>query len=281
MPNFDLHTHSNASDGLLAPADLVKRAASQGVTVLALTDHDDVGGLAEARRAAADLGLAFVNGVEISVSWNRHTIHVVGLHIDPENPVLQAGLGEIRAGRMARARRIASALEERGIPGSLEGARSFATNPHIIGRTHFARFLVESGRAKDVRTVFKKYLVKGKPGYVSHEWAKLEDAVAWIRAAGGIAVLAHPGRYQVGRASMEALLSDFKGAGGGGIEVITGSHTPEQFPVFAEYASKYGLLASRGSDFHGPGESYTELGRLPELPSACKPVWHDWVNRGA
>jgi predicted metal-dependent phosphoesterase TrpH len=276
MPNIDLHCHSNVSDGLLPPADLVKRAAEFGVQVLALTDHDDVGGLEPARHAAAEHGITLINGVEISVTWRSHTVHIVGLNIDPDNPQLKEGLASIRAGRVERAQRMAAALEARGIPGSLEGAYAYTANRQIIGRTHFARFLVDQGYVKDVKTVFKKYLIKGKPGYVSHQWTDLQNAVEWIVGSGGIPIVAHPGRYRMGEAAMEALLSEFKDAGGVGIEVVTGSHAPQQFPIFAEYAMRFGLLASRGSDFHGPGESYTELGRLPDLPAICKPVWHDW-----
>ncbi len=276
MPNIDLHSHSTVSDGLLSPAQLVTRAAAQGVEVLALTDHDDVGGLAEARETARREGVRLVSGVEISVSWNSHTVHVVGLRIDPTHQALQAGLSVIRAGRIERAKRIAAALEARGIPGSLEGAYAFVANERLISRSHFARFLVAQGYAKDVRSVFKKYLVKGKPGYVPHRWAELETAVGWIRASGGIAVVAHPGRYPLNEGGMHALLADFKEVGGAAIEVVSSSHTPQQYALFSDYAANYGLLASRGSDYHGPGESFVELGRLPNLPAACKPVWHDW-----
>lgn len=274
--NIDLHCHSNVSDGTLLPADLVARAAGQGVTVLALTDHDDVAGLAQARIAANELGLCLINGVEISVTWGTHTLHIVGLNIDPEYPVLVAGLASIRAGRSERAVKMAEQLTKAGIPNSLAGAYQHADNPNVIGRMHFARYLVAQGLVKDVRTVFKKYLVKGKPGYVSHQWADLADAVGWIRASGGQAVLAHPGRYQMGSSKMHELLEVFKAAGGEGIEVVTGSHTPEQYPHFANLAKKFGLLSSRGSDFHAPGEGYRDIGRLPPLPDMCTPIWQDW-----
>ena len=278
LRNIDLHCHSIVSDGVLSPTELVRRAAAGGVDVLALTDHDDTGGLEEARAAAAEVGIALINGVEISVSWNKHTIHVVGLNVDPANALLQQGLESIRTGRSERAVKMAQALDARGIHGSFEGAYAFAANKRIIGRTHFARFLVENGHAKDIKTVFKKFLVKGKPGYVNHQWTALENAVSWINASGGIAVIAHPGRYHMGEASMQLLLSEFKEMGGQGIEVVTGSHTPDQFSRFADYAEHYGFLASRGSDFHGPGESYIDLGRLPSLPSNCVPVWQNWPD---
>lgn len=274
--NIDLHCHSNVSDGMLPPADLVARAAGQGVTVLALTDHDDVAGLAQARIAANELGVCLINGVEISVSWGTHTLHIVGLNIDPDNPQLVAGLTAIRAGRGERAIRMAEQLAKAGIPDSLAGAYQHAENPNLIGRMHFARYMVAQGLVKDVRTVFKKYLVKGKPGYVSHQWADIADAVSWIRASGGQAVLAHPGRYQMGSGKMHELLEVFKSVGGEGIEVVTGSHTLEQYPYFANLAQKFGLLSSRGSDFHAPGEGYRDIGRLPPLPAMCTPIWQNW-----
>lgn len=273
---IDLHSHSTISDGLFTPTELILRAAAQGVRVLALTDHDDVAGLEEARTAAAEAGIALVNGVEISVTWNNRSVHIVGLRIDPDHEPLRQGLEKIRAGRGERAKLIAAELDKAGIAGSLEGAYAYAANPNIISRTHFARFLVEKGVVKDTRTVFKKYLVKGKPGYVTHRWADYADAIGWIRASGGVAVLAHPGRYDLGRTNLGNLISDFKDAGGAAIEVVTGSHTPDQFLQFARYAKEYDLLASCGSDFHGVGESYMDLGRLPALPSGCKPLWHDW-----
>jgi 3',5'-nucleoside bisphosphate phosphatase len=277
--NIDLHCHSNVSDGMLSPAEVVARAVAQGVTVLALTDHDDVAGLTEARVAANELGLRLINGVEISVSWGTHTVHIVGLNIDPEHPVLAAGLATIRAGRSERAIKMAEQLAKAGVPDSLSGAYQHTGNPNLIGRMHFARYLVAQGLVKDVRTVFKKYLVKGKPGYVSHQWADMADAVNWIRASGGQAVVAHPGRYQMGSAKMHELLEAFKAAGGEGIEVVTGSHTPEQYPHFANLAQKFGLLSSRGSDFHAPGEGYRDIGRLPPLPEICTPIWRDWNDQ--
>jgi predicted metal-dependent phosphoesterase TrpH len=276
MPNVDLHCHSLLSDGLLAPAALVERACDSGVEVLALTDHDELGGLDEARRRASQLGLRFVNGVEISVTWGGITIHLVGLRIDPENPVLNAGLEAIRTGRLRRAERMAAGLALAGIEGSLEGAMQYAENSAIIGRTHFARFLVEQGHARNVGEVFQRFLVKDKPGYVPHQWAALDEAVNWIHAAGGIAVVAHPGRYKMPRAEMLRFLEEFRSLGGEGIEVVTGSHTTAQYGEYAILAGEFGFLASRGSDFHGPGESRVELGRLPDLPAHLTPVWHDW-----
>lgn len=281
MLDYDLHCHSTVSDGLLSPAELVARAAERGVKFLALTDHDDVDGLTEAAGAAARCGIVFINGVEISVSWRSHTLHIVGLNIDPEFPALAEGLHGIRSGRRRRAELMAESLARSGIGGVLEGAYRYAANPDIIGRTHFARYLVEAGFCKDVASVFKRYLVKGKPGYVPHQWAALQDAIDWIRGAGGIAVLAHPGRYTAGRKAMgkstlHELLQEFTAMGGQAIEVVTGSHTPPQYAEFARYATEFGLLCSCGSDFHGEGESYRDLGRLPDLPLECKPVWEVW-----
>jgi len=274
--NIDLHCHSSASDGLLAPEALAARAAGQGVTVLALTDHDEVTGLAEARQAAEERGIRFVDGVEISVNWGDTTIHVVGLQIDPRHPALSAGLETVRSSRARRAAKIGEALGAAGIPDSFAGALAYVGNPDVISRTHFARFLVQQGYARDVRSVFQHYLVRGKPGYVPHQWAALKDAVSWIRASGGVAVVAHPGRYKLSHHEMRTFLAEFKDCGGTGIEVVTGSHSPEQYGVYAKIARDFGLLASRGSDFHGAGESRAELGSLPPLPQDLKPVWHDW-----
>lgn len=280
VPNIDLHCHSRLSDGVLEPAKVVTRAHAFGVDFLALTDHDEVGGLAEARACSAELGMGFVDGVEVSATWSGVTIHVVGLRIDPANPLLLAGLATVRSGRTLRAESMAAQLSGIGIEGSLEGAQRYAENPTLIGRMHFARYLVESGHAKDVKEVFQRFLTKGKPGYVPHQWAELGDAIAWIHAAGGVAVVAHPGRYKLSPAELRRLLTQFQELGGDGIEVVTGSHTPAQYEQFATLAREFGLLASRGSDFHGPGESRVELGKLPGLPSHLKPIWHDWKLSG-
>lgn len=270
---FDLHSHSTYSDGLLTPSELVGRAAERGVDVLALTDHDELGGLAEAQRHARAAGITLVNGVEISVSWGGETLHIVGLHVDPGHPALTAGLAALREGRRSRAETIAAELEKAGIEGSLEGARAYVTNPELVSRTHFARFLAERGYARDVQAVFRKYLASGKPGYVPQRWAGLDCAIDWISAGGGLPVLAHPGRYPFAVAQRRQLLAEFKDAGGVGVEVVTGSHTAEQFYEYADYARHYGLLASAGSDFHGVKESRRDLGELPPFPAGCQPIW--------
>jgi len=272
---IDLHAHSNISDGLLTPLELVAHAAEHEVNVLALTDHDDTSGLAVAAVEAQRLGLQLINGVEISVTWKKRTVHIVGLKIDPEYAPLKSGLAAIRAGRHLRAAGMAASLDKAGISGSLEGAYHYAQEG-IISRTHFARFLVSSGVAKDNKAVFKNYLVKGKPGYFEHVWASLEDAVSWIVGSGGVAVIAHPGRYDLGRTNMLLLLEEFRALGGAAIEVVTGSHTVDQYAEFAIYAHQFDLKASLGSDYHGKGISFMEMGRLPGLPSNCVPVWHDW-----
>jgi predicted metal-dependent phosphoesterase TrpH len=276
MTIYDLHCHSTASDGVLSPSELVRRAREKGVDVLALTDHDELSGQAEAGAMALEVGLRLINGVEISVTWGNVTLHIVGLNVDPLDPVLLHGLTRNRGGRTERARRIAEDLARVGIAGAFEGASALADNKELISRTHFARYLIERGVAKNMKAVFNKFLVKGKPGYVAHEWAGLSDALNWIHAAGGVGVLAHPGRYQIGREKMRLLLSEFKYLGGAGIEVVTGSHTPDQVPLFADLALEFDLLASIGSDFHAPGEGGRELGRLTALPERCRPIWQAW-----
>lgn len=276
MPVYDLHCHSTASDGVLSPSELVERAALQGVNFLALTDHDDLRGLTEARATAREHGIELVDGVEISITWRNSTVHIVGLRVDPTDQLLAFGLQRNRAGRAQRAVLMAEELAKFGVSGALAGAYTHASNKELIGRTHFARYLVEYGLVKDVKTVFKKYLVKGKPGYVHHEWASLADAIAWIHAAGGQAVVAHPGRYHFGRERLRDLLWEFKELGGDAIEVVTGSHTADQVPIFADLAVEFSFLASVGSDFHAPGEGGRELGRLMPLPLRCRPVWEAW-----
>jgi predicted metal-dependent phosphoesterase TrpH len=273
MLKYDLHCHSTRSDGVLEPRELVARAAARGVEMLALTDHDEIGGLAEARHEAGRAGLIFVDGVEISVDWDGHTLHVVGLQIDPGNRDLASGLDAIRSGRAGRAVRIAAGLAAAGIEGSLEGAYRYVTNEALVGRAHFARFLVERGYASDIAGVFRKFLTPGRPGYVPHQWASLGDAMSWINASGGIPVLAHPGRYKLNNKQRETLLDTFKALGGVAVEVVTGSHTAEQYAAWGHYAQRFGLHASVGSDFHGPEESYRDLGALPPLPVGCQPVW--------
>ncbi|MFT4174671.1 MAG: 3',5'-nucleoside bisphosphate phosphatase [Rhodocyclaceae bacterium] len=271
--NADLHCHSTFSDGLLSPTEVVARARTNGVQLLALTDHDELSGLTEARQAARQAGVPFVNGVEISISWLDQSVHIVGLGIDPEARALADGLAAVRAGRDTRARRIGDELARIGIRDAYEGAAAYAENPSLIGRAHFARYLVSIGAARDTQEVFEHYLVRGKPGFVDHEWATLEQAVHWIHDAGGLAVVAHPGRYRFSRAEMTQLFDRFAALGGDGVEVVTSSHTRAQMLDYASVARRYHFLASRASDFHGPGESQFDLGRIPPLPPDLTPVW--------
>ena len=271
--NADLHCHSIVSDGTLTPEELALRAHKNGVQLWALTDHDVLGGQERARLAAENLGMNYLSGVEISISWMNQTVHIVGLGVDHTNATLEEGLRATRDGREERARQMAAQLDQIGIKNSYEGALHFAGNPELIARTHFARFLVEKKVCSNMDEVFRKYLVAGKPGYVSHRWASLDQAVAWIRGAGGEAVIAHPGRYKLNAMQMDELYVRFKDLGGAGIEVVTGSHSPDQYQTYATVAQRYGFMASRGSDFHDPHESDIDLGNLPLLPEHLKPIW--------
>lgn len=271
--NFDFHCHSSVSDGLLPPAAVARRASANGVDLWALTDHDDIGGIDEAAEAAAEAGLAFVPGVEISIEWRETPIHIVGLGFDHHHRSLVEGLESLRSGRLERAQRMGDALAAIGIPGVFAGAMTYVTNPNLISRAHFARYLVSIGIARDIAGVFQHYLAPGKPGYVDHRWATLADALDWIHAAGGVAVLAHPGRYKMSGGDMRKFLDEFKDLGGQAIEVASGSHSPDHVLHFARLARHYAFHASRGSDFHGPEESYVDLGQAAPLPLDLKPVW--------
>ncbi|WP_198969664.1 3',5'-nucleoside bisphosphate phosphatase [Xylophilus sp. ASV27] len=271
--NADLHCHSVISDGTLTPEELASRAKAHGVELWALTDHDEIGGQQRAAAAARAHGLPYLTGVEISVTFANETVHIVGLGFDPDDAALRQGLTDTRGGRGARARDMAAQLEAVGIAGAYEGALRYAGNPALVARTHFARFLVETGVCRDTSEVFRRYLTEGKPGYVPHRWASLSDAVHWITYAGGVAVIAHPGRYKFTANEEFALFSEFKAHGGRGVEVVTGSHTPAEYATYADMALEFNLAASRGSDFHSPAESHTDLGRLPPLPAALTPVW--------
>ncbi len=276
MLKVDLHCHSNVSDGVLTPTAVAAYARKGGVDAWALTDHDEVGGIKAARAAAKEAGMRFVPGVEISVTWANQTVHLVGLHVDEDNPALLAGLAATRHGRDARGREIAAQLETAGIHGAYEGALKYVGNPDLLSRTHFARYIVETGICDTTSEVFRKFLTEGKPGYVPHRWATLEEAMGWIRGAGGIPVIAHPGRYKFDATAEGALFDEFRQRGGNAIEVVTGSHTPDQYETYAEVARRYGFLASRGTDFHAPGEARVEFDALPPLPGSVTPVWHDW-----
>ena len=271
--NADLHCHSVVSDGTLTPEALAERAISNGVELWALTDHDEIGGQARAAAAAKAVGMRYITGVEISVTFLGKTVHIVGLGIDTDNPDLREGLEQTRGGRRMRAQDMADGLAKVGIKGAFEGALQYVGNPDLISRTHFARHLVETGVCKDTNEVFRKYLTEGKPGFVEHRWATLKDAVGWITGAGGMAVVAHPARYKFTPNEEFALFTEFKGHGGRGVEVVTGSHSAAEYVTYAATAQEFGLAASRGSDFHSPLESHTELGTLPYLPGGLTPVW--------
>ena len=275
MTCYDLHSHSTVSDGSLSPEQLVARAIDQGVDVLALTDHDGTEGIIAAQAAAQGTKLSLVTGVEISVTWGSSTIHILGLKVDHKNEALQKGLEKIRDYRKERAVKIAERLEKSGISGAYEGASQYAS-PVMLGRVHFAKFLVDKGHAKNINDVFKRYLVRNKPGYVSGEWATLAQAVNWINGAGGQAVIAHPARYKMTATKLRRLITEFKELGGVGLEVVSGRQHPEEIKILAKLANDFNLLASCGSDFHSPDNTWVELGRLPELPSSVNPIWKKW-----
>ena len=272
---YDLHSHSTASDGTLSPSDLVLRAAKQGVNVLALTDHDTLKGLAEAQQTAIENQVTLINGVEISASWGRQTLHIVGLNIDPENKVLQAGLTQLQNIRIDRAKKMAAKLEKAGITNALEGAQKLADSDNVT-RTHFARHIVNIGKATTINDVFKRYLATNKTGYVSTQWAELKHAIGWITQAGGQAIVAHPDRYKMTATKFRAFLSDFKDCGGTGIEVVYSGTNRDVINNNATFARNFELKASQGSDFHSPGSTWIELGKLAPLPSDLIPIWSDW-----
>jgi predicted metal-dependent phosphoesterase TrpH len=277
--NADLHCHSVVSDGTLTPEELAARAAANGVELWALTDHDEIGGQHRAAQAAKEQGLKYLTGTEISVTFAGETVHIIGLGFDPDDPGMLEGLRQTRGGRGERAMEMSDQLAKVGIRNAYEGALKYVGNPALISRTHFARFLVETGVCKDTSEVFRKYLTEGNPGYVPHRWASLKAAVQWITSAGGMAVIAHPARYRFTANEEYALFSEFKAHGGQGVEVVTGSHTAAEYVRYAETAREFGLAASRGSDFHSPGESHTDLGQLPFLPGELTPVWEVLADR--
>jgi predicted metal-dependent phosphoesterase TrpH len=277
--NADLHCHSVVSDGTLTPEELAARAAANGVELWSLTDHDEISGQHRAAAAARSHGMKYLTGTEISVTFAGHTVHIVGLGFNADDPEMQRGLLATRGGREQRAREMAEGLAQVGIKDAYEGALKYVGNPELISRTHFGRFLVETGVCRDTNEVFRRFLTEGKPGYVSHRWASLKAAVQWITQAGGMAVIAHPARYNFTANEEYALFTEFKAHGGQGVEVVTGSHTAAEYVTYGEAAREYGLAASRGSDFHSPGESHTDLGQLPFLPGELTPVWEVLADR--
>lgn len=275
--DIDLHSHSLASDGTLAPAELVNLAHESGLNTLALTDHDEISGIAEAMVQAEQVGIRLIPGVEVSVTWNNRTIHIVGLQINPEDEVLNRGLAKSREYRDWRAEEMGRRLAKHGIEGSYEASREMAKG-RIIARTHFARFLVQQGYAADMNDVFRKYLKPNKPGYVTGEWASLEDAVSWINGAGGLAVIAHPLRYKMTATKLRELTAQFIECGGKAIEVISGNQSKDDTFRMANFARQHKLQTSVGSDFHDPDRSWNRFGRIPQLPKSCDPVWSKWFE---
>lgn len=275
MANVDLHSHSTFSDGLLTPANLVERAKAHGVDVMALTDHDEVRGNREARATAEEQGIKFIPGVEISTTWAGMTVHIVGLNIDDANQDLIDGLALVRNGRVKRAHEISMLLEDAGIPGTFDGAMRLVSNPFLVTRKHFARYLVNAGVCTNVKDAFKRFLIEGRPGYMPHRWVSLDDAVRWIHGAGGISVIAHPGRYPFSDLVFDAFFEEFKYLGGSAIEVVTGSHTVDQYEKYAKVAKDFGFMASMGSDFHAPGESRVDIGKLTPMPRGVDVVWNE------
>lgn len=274
---YDLHCHSTASDGALSPRDLVSRAFEQGVNVLALTDHDTVDGLEEARLQAQQLGMRLINGIELSCTHLNQCLHIVGLNIDPDHPGLREGLSKQQALRDERAKRIADKLAKKGIPGVYEAVLVNAGKGEIT-RTHFAEYLLRQAYVNSMQEAFDRYLNKGQPAYVSTTWASLEEVVSWIVNAGGIAVLAHPLRYKLSNKWINRALAVFKEAGGQGIEVVNGRGSLEEVRLARQFAERHQLVASTGSDFHAPDSPYLELGRLVELPATLIPVWSLFPN---
>ena len=277
--NADLHCHSVVSDGTLTPEVLAERAKTNGVELWSLTDHDEIGGQHRAAAAAKAQGLKYLTGTEISVTFANETVHIVGLGFDADDACMVQGLKATRGGRTERAHEMSDGLAKVGIKGAYEGALKFVGNPELISRTHFARFLVESGVCSETNEVFRKYLTEGKPGYVSHRWASLKNAVNWITSAKGMAIIAHPARYKFTPNEEYALFTEFKAHGGRGVEVVTGSHSAAEYVKYADAAKEFGLAASRGSDFHSPEESRTDLGTLPFLPGELTPVWELLADR--
>lgn len=269
---YDFHCHSTASDGALSPTELVQRAHQQGVTTLALTDHDTTAGLAEARAHAAEIGIRFIDGIELSTTWEGKCLHIVGLGIDPAYPPLAEAIRNLQFTRLNRAEQIALKLEKKHIPGAWEAVQK-AAGEGMITRTHFADFLLSQGYVSTQQEAFDLYLAKGKPAYVATPWAELSIGVNWIKQSGGIAVLAHPLRYDLTASWMRRLLAEFKAIGGQGIEVVTGRITDEEIKRVGDYARRFELAGSTGSDFHNPANQWVELGRLGQLPDGITPVW--------
>lgn len=272
---YDLHSHSDYSDGILSPSELVSRAYEQSVNVLALTDHDTLAGIAEAQAAASSCGLDLIPGIEFSCQWNGRGIHIVGLNVDTNNEQLLNAVEEQRQRRELRTETIAKRLHKAGIEGSLHWVQQKA-GKGTIGRPHFAQFLVEKGHVRTINLAFKKYLGAGKPGDVKNLWPDIEDACSWIRAAGGHAVLAHPDKYKLTRTKLRELCADFKESGGAAIEIVSGKQQANVTQNIMGLAKEFDMLGSLGSDFHQPQQPWQELACCGFLPEGIEPVWQSW-----
>ena len=275
--NIDLHTHSNCSDGTLTPAQLMARAAAAGVDVVALTDHDTVAGLEQANHGAAGLGLRLVPGVEISASWRAQSIHVLGLWIDPASPQLREELKTQGERRHARMHKICGRLTKAGLPGA-ELLAAVQAQPGLPTRAHLANAMVSGGHVGRADEAFRKFLGAGKPANVAAEWPVLEVVVGWIRAAGGVAALAHPARYSLSAGARRQLLTEFTAAGGRALEVVSGGNGAQHVEAVAAMAVKHGLMGSVGSDFHDPQLTWNPLGRSLKLPDCVTPVWRGYLE---
>ncbi|MCK5897513.1 MAG: PHP domain-containing protein [Methylococcales bacterium] len=269
---YDLHSHSTASDGDLKPTELLVRAKAQGVDTLALTDHDTLGGIEEALATAKLIDMDFITGIELSTTWRNRCFHLVGLNIDPNSAILLEGIAEQQRLRMVRTETMALKLEKKGIKGAYEAVKK-VTGDGMVTRSHFASFLVKEGHVTDMQAAFNRYLGDGKPAFVSTNWISLIEAVHWIKEAGGVAVLAHPLRYRITASWMRRLLAEFKEMGGAGLEVVTGRDSKEDIITSYNYAKKFELAGSTGSDFHSPHNKWVELGRYSDLPDDIKPIW--------
>lgn len=272
---YDLHTHTTASDGQLSPAALVIKAKTCGIDVLAITDHDTTAGISQAVDEADRQNINLLAGVELSVSWTDKNFHIVGLNIDPDNSALKKSLKTTKDLREQRAKEIGKRLDKHGVSNAYHEARELA-GIHTITRSHFARVLVKQGFAKDCNEVFKKYLIHNKPGYVKTDWIDMETGIKLINESGGLAILAHPMRYNITASWLRRFLASFREAGGSGIEVVTGNSNADEIRTVASYATRFELTGSAGSDFHGFDNTWFQLGQLAPMPESVTPVWKGW-----